>query len=388
MSSVIQNSYISSKKRLGFYLAMAGVAFLLVFTIGEAAVRIFLPSFTIESLRKRSLQYSPAILVPYMLEPNQTIVLDTVRSLEINEHGYRGKSFSLEKPAGVVRIVVLGGSAAFDQIVGRNQDWPHLIERDLKTRGYGNVQMVNAAVPGYASCDALGRLYGQVWMLEPDYVLLYNAWNDMKYFRNVSPETPLVSTRSKFYDVDPRFNYHGVVDRLLGLSEMYSQMRLRYLNWKLKVDSEGVAPEGSYANTYSSWATRQYKLNIQLFVDTCRNIGATPVLLTQATLISSSNSTVERARIGYRMQKLTHDALVRAYEQCNQIVRNVAKEKESKLIDIDIMLSGKGELFKDHVHHTPKGGEEVAKIISEFFAREFGRMRHKLSNETLQNPRS
>ena len=45
---------------------------------------------------------------------------------------------------------------------------------------------------------------------------------------------------------------------------------------------------------YSAYALRKYRLNVELIVDTCRNIGASPILLTQATLVSPNNSAAER----------------------------------------------------------------------------------------------
>ena len=71
-----------------------------------------------------------------------------------------------------------------------NQHWPHLIEKALHHRGYDKVEVLNAGVVGYSSFDSFSSLYSGIWMFKPDYVLLYNAWNDIKYFSESVHLTP------------------------------------------------------------------------------------------------------------------------------------------------------------------------------------------------------
>jgi lysophospholipase L1-like esterase len=380
MRARIETPSLSKRKQLAFFLVWCGIASLVVFILSEVLVRIFLASCSVKTLRTRSLQYRPAIIVRHTLKPEQTVRPDSNRLWHINEYGYRGKSFSVAKPEGVIRIAILGGSAVFDQNVSDDRDWPHLIESDLRARGFANVEVLNAGIPGHASFDAFGKLCAHVWMFEPDYVLLYNAWNDIKYFRDLSPQRPLFLWMQEYQTlIDPRLNYQSGLDSLLSFSELYARLRLQYYEWKLNAGSEGVIPKGSYDNEYSDWAPKQYKLNVQMFVDAGRNIYATPILLTQATLVSPSNTPEERKRIAYQSQKLTHEAVCKAFQDCNRIMRIVAQEKGVGLIDLDAQLTGHGEFFSDHVHLTAKGGQTVAKIVAEFLANELRRTKKQMS---------
>ena len=45
-----------------------------------------------------------------------------------------------------------------------------------------HVEVINAGIPGHTSGDSLGRLYTEIWQWKPDYVIMYEAWNDIKYF--------------------------------------------------------------------------------------------------------------------------------------------------------------------------------------------------------------
>ena len=295
----------------------------------------------------------------------------------INDLGYRGPNFSARKPQGIRRIVIVGGSTVFDAnakdpSASETRDWPHLVERFLRNKGYNNVEVIeviNAGIPGHASFDALGRLYSQLWIYEPDYVLFYGAWNDIKYFRKLIPEDPLISLfQPESEKSNPFTEYQGLLDRFFSNFQLYVKLRNQYYSWKYSVGEEGIIPEGSYQDAYSPYAVKQYRLNLELIVDTSRNINAVPILLTEATLVSPNNSAEERKLIGYNYQLLTHSALVRAYNEAYEVIRSVAQEKGAGVLDLAKELNGKPELFIDHAHLSTKGSEEVAKRVSDFLA--------------------
>jgi len=266
--------------------------------------------------------------------------------------------------------VSLGGSAVFDIRATEGEDWPHVLEHILKSRGYENLEVINGGVPGHASPDALGRLYSQVWMWEPDFVLLYSAWNDVKYFHGISPDSPLISMIQPYSDEkDPLQSYLGPLDRLLCSSQIYVKLRTRYFLWKHQIGAEGAVKEGNLESAYSEWGGRQYKLILETFVDACRNSGSIPVLLTEASLVSSDNSDEDRSRISYVYQHLTHDALVRALSECNEIVRRVAREKKVKLVDLAKGLNGRRDLFDDHVHTNRLGSRAIAETVARSLAK-------------------
>ena len=308
-------------------------------------------------------------------------------SVEINERGYRGKSFAVPKPAGIVRIVVLGGSSAFDAASDEAQSWPYLVHEQLQARGYKQVEIINAAIPGHATWDSLGRLYAEIWMFEPDYVMVYHAWNDIKYFSWLTPaksllrgyRPPPTAKGSNLVD-NPIMYYTGPLDRWLSHSQLYTRLRWRYQSWQLgMIGLEGLIRQGgvdqrplsqhSYADSYGSWGPRQYELNLHLIADAARDIGATPIFLTEARLVASSNSGVDRQRIVYDLVHLSHEALVRAFADCDKAIFAVAKEKDVPVLDLARMFTGRGELFYDHVHTTPDGSKAIATAVADFLVR-------------------
>ena len=182
--------------------------------------------------RKKSLQYEPSIFSRHVLPLKEQRIAYKKRSWFINAKGFRGGSFSQRKESGKIRIMVYGGSAVFDQNISDQRDWPHQIEFILKEKGLGNIEVINAGIPGHATFDSVGRLFAEGHVFEPDFVILYNAWNDIKYF---SFEQPILR-KFQPYDVFREFRsqYQSTFDQILcEWSQLY--VRLRNLVLHLEV---------------------------------------------------------------------------------------------------------------------------------------------------------
>ena len=83
---------------------------------------------------------------------------------------------------------------------------------------------------------------------------------------------------------------------------------------------------------------------------------------------------------------LTHEALLRAYDEAYQVLRSVAQEKRVGLLDLAKELNGQSELFIDSVHLSAKGSEEVAKRVADFLASDF-QTRNQVGHENVLHNR-
>jgi lysophospholipase L1-like esterase len=346
--------------------------------IGEIYLRLARDYITPDTLRAKSVEYEATLFArhafPRMVQKKNG---GPSGYFEVNERGYRGRSFEVPKPRGLVRVVVLGGSSAWDAFAREGRDWPRLAEGYLRARGHSRVEVINAAIPGHATFDSLGLLYSEIWMFEPDYVLIYEAWNDLKYFHRLEWQSSLLrvqrpaafdSRNDNYLVSNPFIYYAGPVDRFLSHSQLYVRLRSRYLQWQLgKVGTEGVVinPE-SYANTYSPYGPRQYELNLRLIVAAARHIGAKAILATQARLVTTSNTPAERETIAYEFVNLAHDTLVRAFADCDEAVFRVARAENVPVLDLSGMFTGRAALFADHTHTTAAGSEALAHATADF----------------------
>ncbi len=149
-------------------------------------------------------------------------------------------------------------------------------------------------------------------------------------------------------------------------SQLYVRLRSRYWNWKFNIGLEGATPKGEYTNEITELALKQYRLNIEMFVDLARNIGAVPILMTQARLVTLKNTDKEKERIIYSFQKRNHQSLCDAFGKTDEIIKRVANSKNVLMIDASKSLTGKDEFFIDHVHLSNDGSYNLAAITAKY----------------------
>ena len=161
-------------------LAVTGIA-------AEVTSRIWLEHFAnseqtrkyalFEDIEPAKFQYAPHHYLDYYTSPDFRRGLTSHNSL-----GFRNREFSREKPAGVFRIVALGGSTTYTVKVEDNEKtFTAQLERILRRQyGHPSVEVVNAGVGGYTSWESLANLAFRVLDIEPDLVIVYHGTNDVK----------------------------------------------------------------------------------------------------------------------------------------------------------------------------------------------------------------
>lgn len=161
----------------------------------------------------------------------------------ISDQGLYDDPVPLHKPAGRLRVLVLGDSIAFGVGLGREQAFPDLLERDLARR-LGSVDVVNSAVPGYTPWNELQYYRAEGRKFGPDVVLVAFCLNDVAnprlhwgYTREAIDEIPEAAIPNRAYDVTeilPRMErrrawfhplesrvYRAVADRAWRLRERW-----------------------------------------------------------------------------------------------------------------------------------------------------------------------
>lgn len=96
-----------------------------------------------------------------------------------NNFGFRDRDIVTPKPAGVFRIVCIGGSTTME---GRTMEtsYPKHLERLLRERFGGHVEVINAGIVGNTTFNIRTRLDDYLEM-EPDIFLFYGGVNDISH---------------------------------------------------------------------------------------------------------------------------------------------------------------------------------------------------------------
>jgi hypothetical protein len=170
--------------------------------------------FALPFLGEVTLRVSHAQFEPQLYEPDRdrgwilragvsgVVTGEDRQFVRINSHGFHDRERSYEKPAGTMRIAVLGNSWTEALQVPLEKNYCSVLERLLTGNarfGGKTVEVLNFGVAGYSTGQELLTLQQEAWKYHPDIVLLvfYSARdvaNNMRELNNAAnPE------RSPYY---------------------------------------------------------------------------------------------------------------------------------------------------------------------------------------------
>jgi lysophospholipase L1-like esterase len=159
----------------------------IILMVGSTAVALLLAEGLIRLV-------APVPLIPQMYatdphtifrsKPNtrehSTLGEGVVWSWTTNSAGFRGtREYTMPKPAGTRRVVVLGDSFTFGFGVEDHQTYPAVLEQRLdSTCGGTDIEVVNAGVSGFSTSQELALLEHEGASLAPDAVVVGFFLND------------------------------------------------------------------------------------------------------------------------------------------------------------------------------------------------------------------
>ena len=207
---------------------------------------VVLPFFLIELsltvldpyLFKGSYQYDPDM--GFMIRPNSYF-----NSVSSNQFGFNDQDYSLQKPSGTYRVLVVGDS--FNWIGGRDGNYVGRLRRMLKHHyGDHSIDVINAGYPGTHSGEQLVMLKKYGLQYNPDLVVLgFFAGND---FFDANPHRKTIVINDSLLHIDRRddHKFHGFPVVLQSRILLLLQQRYRmYRNAKdAQAESEADTARG------------------------------------------------------------------------------------------------------------------------------------------------
>lgn len=280
-----------------------------------------------------------------------------------NSLGYRNDEFSLEKPAGVYRIVALGGSSTYDiRIEDNNQTFTTQLENLLKDKyGYQNVEVINAGVPGYNSWEILINLEFRVLDLDPDLVIIYEGTNDV-HARLVEPSAYRGdnSGRRQAWQVPPVPGWeHIAFLRILSRSMNFTRQvsvddfvsSATYLSWPYdyRLSEDGIDPTEILKENPPVY----FRRNLGNMIAIAREHGIKMLFATWAY----SPYLNDYASRGYSRQ---------GFEENNRVITEVANNHHISLFDFAKVMPQEAKYWADGRHSNEAGALVKAGLFAEF----------------------
>jgi len=286
---------------------------------------------------------------------------------EHNEEGYRGPSFELDKPRGTLRVAYVGASTAYGELVTESESSARQLEGLLREAlPLRNVEVVNAAVPGWTSAETLINLRERVLPLEPDVILILDGRNelfpqlfdgfrdDYSHYRVPAAE---VRDRQKTFEGIFRLSHFAMLwikgSGQLGYSDRLEHPLYASIRFENRPSVEVMLRNAEDVNR-----SHAFRANLTHAAEMARARGVDVVLSTMPFWVEGY-----RSGVIYRDDSLL-PALERAMARNNTVIEAVATELRIPLVDAATRLSTPNHLIDD-CHFNPDGERAFAELVFE-----------------------
>lgn len=299
---------------------------------------------------------------PYtVFEPNPEYALKDGEKPHTRD-AFRYPEMSAEKPAGVFRIAVLGGSVTYQNDTPLLMTYGAYLEEYLNGIFPGKkIEILNAAVGGQNSADGFARFHFKVLDYSPDMVLINFDMNDV-WARVFSRDF-----KNDYRDVRKSMEkLHRPSDRELKWLKRSALLRVLYFKYVLKGTIPNIMEltyqSDSTANYYENFkksSTSAFQRNMEDIVYIANGRRIEPVLLTTPF--------EERFYEPDPVAEPYYVLVLGAIEQ-NKVTREIASREKTPLIDLEkIMPKGK-KWFGDVCHTSWAGNRLKAKLVGDALA--------------------
>jgi len=324
----------------------------------------------IEAERPVTLIYEPHSFYGHVLKPNQNFRDASGSHFSIGPHGMRGEEPAMPKDPSIVRIYAVGGSSVFDHLA--MPSWPERLGPLLSTAGK-RVESFNGGVPGYSSRETLSFYRDRVARYQPDIVILYAGWNDVKYMKVFVDDA----------NVETYFGWRREFETQYRFLTAPRPIRNWYAFWRMRQDTdpqlkakeshldEGkrrqLAGDDRVSRDWSATAgMRFFRKNVEDLIDRVQRDGGRPILLVENTLASKEMPLEDRfKRIKYEWVGVGHGDLLAINDAIAALLEDVAQKEGVPVIDLRSLINGRPEYFSDHVHLTPAGSAALARALAD-----------------------
>ena len=260
------------------------------------------------------------------------------------------------KPKSLTRINCIGASTTGNYISENNNNfsYPLELEKILKSKSDKNIEVNNCGTGGYNSADMLVRFLLQIVDTDPDYLIIYYAYNDISSYLTPNFHSDYSHSSKNLGEVNWKFLVGSKIpDVPINFvnylkNKWFYSTNIRYS--LLDVIAKGkIDPKIDF-----SQGLETYRRNLQNIISVSLNNKIDVILCTFCI---------------YLHEKIKNDPLHILYEKIvleeNKIIKELSKKNNLKLVDCFSLIPKEDSNFVDTCHFTPKGMNLLAQSISE-----------------------
>lgn len=273
-----------------------------------------------------------------------------------NYHGFRGE----EIPLNNIKAVMIGGSTTDERYKPEEKTIVGILNQELKDKDI-DIRIVNAGIEGQST---RGHIFNfEIWFpklknFKPKYFLFYVGINDhLINLMEKSEDGHIVNpsnieklkdnfkSRSILYDLSRKIKhkYYNKGEKVEYDFDNAMKKRNTKRNFKFLTYEKAIkAYNMKNLTKENNHIIKNYLLNIDRLAYLSEKNGAKPIFINQLT---------EEGNFNKKLFILNYSLI----KHC--------KNKGYSCIDLASKLEGKEQFWWDGIHTTPKGSEEIVKII-------------------------
>ncbi len=209
----------------------------------------------------------------------------TIVRKSVDSHGFLAsdKELTWGKGDGEIRIAMIGGSTTANLNLSFDENWPGKLGTLLQQALPGKtIRVINAGVPGFDTAQSMGNLALRVVPFNPDVVIIYHAYNDLKAIRTniaYNPDYSHIHRKPYGFHKEPPWFV-----RLLDRCMFYVRMRNKYRQLSAMNTPAGSEDGKERLRAVPLLAARTFEQHLQSLVAIAQAGGAKVVLSSYATL--------------------------------------------------------------------------------------------------------
>ena len=338
----------------------------------------------VQEVDKRQLSWSPHHFLGHFPTPNYR------RGENIhNSYGFRGEEFEIAKPQNTFRIVAVGGSTTYSiDVQNYRNSYPDLLEQYLRANGFDHVEILNAGATEYTSNQNLINLQLRVLPLQPDLVIVYQGFNDIRD-RFVYPHSRYWgdgagAVRPFVRDIFmPDIAEYSAALRILGIRAGITTSHAA-LDWHFhdrpssyygasfdRQVNTGKYPDGIFeelpaAEMLANNPPVHFERNLKNMVAAAA-VNRVSMLLITMVVDDDFHETSGSSKNRF----FNSDEYVFALAQHNDITRRLASVTDTPVFDLAAAFPDDAALFTDGLHMNEEGNRMRAQLIGDFVISRF-----------------
>jgi len=279
----------------------------------------------------------------------------------MNNHGFRGADFSIEKKAGVFRILTLGASSTFGYSNKDNETYPRYLEKRLnealrKSRcaGVEEFEVYNFGIPHLRSFEIHSLLLSEGLQFSPDLITFYEGANDTREVGHSWAAESLKSSGEVL--LTAKFVAYLFDHRMATFSESEAEALIPRMQ---RTFSENVAKVASAAESRRI----QFLPVLQPMTNELKNRVAEPAGL----LSYQQEADLVRQKLREGGRVLLPELQMLLHAEINRNFRQWLLKSQSPYVDFIRIMEEKGARgeFTSWIHLSARGNQLLAEAIKE-----------------------